>query len=131
MRDLRRITLIARGAAAPAREWDASAGAANRIIFVETFAILKGALSYAAEDVDRLFIDCAATESQFIDLLTTLPGDFGGDVLFVNKERAFLSTSCRSGGRLLYAMLPADVEFYLEAQRLVTKESITKESMAA
>jgi len=125
MRDLRRITLIARGAAAPAREWDASAHAANRIIFVDTFAILKGALGYAAEDVDRLFIDCAATESHFLDLLTTLPGDFIGDVLFVNgDERAFLSTTGRSGGRLLYAMLPADVLFYLEAQRLVTKQSI-------
>jgi len=120
MRDMRRITLIARGATAPAREWDASAHAANRIIFVDTFAILKGALGYAAEDVDRLFIDCAATESQFLDLLTTLPGDFIGDVLFVNSdERSFLSTTC-----LLYAMLPADVRFYLEAQRLVTKESI-------
>ncbi|HEV7485572.1 MAG TPA: hypothetical protein VGQ65_07810 [Thermoanaerobaculia bacterium] len=125
MRDIRRITLIARGAAAPAREWDASARAANRIIFVDTFEILKGALGYAAEDVDRLFIDCAATESQFLDLLTTLPGDFIGDVLFVNgDERSFLSTTCRSGGRLLYAMLPADVRFYLEAQRLVTKVAI-------
>jgi hypothetical protein len=124
MRDLRRITLIARGATAPAREWDASANAANRILFVDTFAILKGALGYAAEDVERLFIDCAATESQFLDLLTTLPGDFIGDVLFVNDERAFLSTTCRSGGRLLYAMLPTDVQFYLDAQRLVTRESI-------
>jgi hypothetical protein len=125
MRDMRRITLIARGATAPAREWDASAHAANRIIFVETFAILKGALGYAAEDVDRLFIDGAATECEFLDLLTTLPSDFAGDVLFVNgDERAFLSTTCRSGGRLLYAMLPADVRFYLDAQRLVTKQSI-------
>jgi hypothetical protein len=125
MRDLRRITLIARGAAAHAREWDASAHAANRIIFVETFAILKGALGYAAEDVDRLFIDCAATEGEFLDLLTTLPSDFVGDVLFVNDgERAFLSATCRAGGRLLYALLPADVQFYLDAQRLVTRQSI-------
>jgi len=125
MRDLRRITLIARNAAAPARTWDASPHAANRIIFVDTFAILKGALGYAAEDVDRLFIDCAATEGQFLDLLTTLPSDFAGDVLFVNDdERAFLSTTCRSGGRLLYALLPSDVRFYLETQRLVKNESM-------
>ncbi|MGA8810744.1 MAG: hypothetical protein WB973_22960 [Thermoanaerobaculia bacterium] len=124
MRDLRRITLIGRGTTTAARSWDASSRATNRIIFVDSFAILTGALGYAAEDVERLVIDGAATESQFLDLLTTLPSDFAGDVLFVNDERAFLSMTCRSGGRLLYAMLPSDVQFYLEAQRLVTKESM-------
>ena len=125
MRDLRRITLIGRGATTAGRSWDTSNRSANRIIFVDSVAILTGALHHASQDVERLVIDGAATESQFLDLLTTLPGDFAGDVLFVNgDERAFLSTSCRSGGRLLYAMLPADVRFYLEAQRLVTKESM-------
>jgi hypothetical protein len=125
MRDLRRITLIGRGKTTAARSWDASNRATNRIIFVDSFAILTGALHHASQDVERLVIDGAATESQFLDLLTTLPSDFAGDVLFVNgDERAFLSMTCRSGGRLLYAMLSSDVKFYLEAQRLVTKESI-------
>ena len=125
MRDLRRITLIARTAAAPARAWDASAGAANRLIFVDSFAILRGALDHASADVDRLFIDGAASEGEFLSLLTTLPGDFAGDVLFVSgEEHAYLSTTGRAGGRLLYAMAPEDVRFYLDAQHLVKKDSI-------
>ncbi|MBV8546518.1 MAG: hypothetical protein JO093_03845 [Acidobacteria bacterium] len=125
MRDLRRITLIARGAMTAGRSWDASNRATNRIIFVNGFSILTGALHHASQDVERLVIDGAATESQFLDLLTTLPGDFFGDVLFVSgDDRAFLSTTCRAGGRMLYAMLPADVQFYFEAHRLVTKTSI-------
>jgi hypothetical protein len=124
MDDIRRITLIARGPAAVVRTWDASNRAANRIIFVDSLSILTGALHHAAQDIQRLIVDGAVTEGQFLELLTTLPSDFAGDVLFVNGEQAYLSTTCRSGGRLLYAMLPADVQFYLETQRLVTKESM-------
>jgi hypothetical protein len=125
MRDHRRITLIARAAAAPVRAWDASARAANRLIFVDSVGILKGALDHATADVDRLFIDGAATEGEFLSLLTSLPGDFVGDVLFVSDdEHAYLSTTGRGGGRLLYSMTPEDVQFYLEAQRLVRKESM-------
>ena len=124
MRDTRRITLIARAAAAPVRAWDASARAANRLIFVDSFRILKGALDHASQDVERLFIDGAASEREFLSLLTTLPGDFAGDVLFVNEGYAYLSTPSRAGGRLLYSMPPDDVRFYLEAQRLVKKASI-------
>jgi len=125
LRDFRRITLIARAANAPVRAWDASARSANRLIFVDSFGILRGALDHAAEDVDRLFIDGAASEGEFLSLLTTLPGDFAGDVLLVSdEEHAYLSTTGRGGGRLLYAMRPEDVTFYLEAQRLVKKESI-------
>ena len=130
MRDIRRITLICRGRTTPQRSWDATSRAVNRIIFVESFSILAGALQHAANDVERLILDGTATEGQFLELLTTLPSEFGGDVLFVsNEEHAYLSTTCRSGGRLLHALLPADVEFYLETQRLVTRE--TKESIAA
>ena len=125
MRDFRRITLIARTAAAPARAWDASADAANRLIFVDSFAILRGALDHASADIDRLFIDRAANEGEFLSLLATLPRDFAGDVVLVSdEEQAYLSTTCRAGGRLLYAMTAEDVRFYLDAQRLVRKESI-------
>jgi hypothetical protein len=124
MRDIRRITLIGRTPTTATRSWDATNRATNRLIFVDSFSILTGALQHASQDVERLILDGAATESQFLDLLTTLPSEFAGDVLFVNGGRAFLSTICRSGGRLLYAMLPADVQFYLEAQRLVTRDSI-------
>jgi hypothetical protein len=124
MSDDRRITLIGRGETTAARSWDASNGSPKRIIFVDSFSILNGALLHASQDVERIIIDGAAAEEHFLDLLTTLPNNFGGDVLFVNDERAFLSMSCRGGGRLLHAMTPADVQFYLETQHLVTKVSM-------
>jgi hypothetical protein len=124
MRDIRRITLIGRGATTAARSWDASNQSMNRIIFVDSFLILIGALHHASQDVDRLVIDGAVTEGEFLRLLSTLPAAFSGDVLFVRGADAFLSTTCRSGGRELHALLPSDVQFYLETQRLVTKVAI-------
>jgi hypothetical protein len=124
MRDIRRITLIGRGTTTAPRSWDASNQSANRIIFVDGFSILIGALHHASQDVERLVIDGAVTEGEFLRLLSTLPAAFSGDVLFVHGDDAFLSTTCRSGGRQLHALLPTDVQFYLETQRLITKESI-------
>jgi hypothetical protein len=124
MSDDRRITLIGRGETTAARSWDASNGSPKRIIFADSFSILNGALRDASQDVERIIIDGAAAEEQFLDLLATLPSNFAGDVLFVNGERAFLSMSCRGGGRLLYAMTHDDVQFYLETQQLVTNVSM-------
>jgi hypothetical protein len=124
MYDTRRITLIARSAAAPARAWDVSTRAANHLIFVDSVRILKGALDDESQDVQRVIIDGKATEGEFLEMLAALPGDFAGDVLFVGDEHAYLSTTCRAGGRLLYAMTQEDVRFYFEAQRLVAQESI-------
>jgi hypothetical protein len=124
MADDRRITLIGRGETTAVRSWDTSNDSPNRVIFVDSFSILNGALHHASQDVERLVIEDAATEEQFLDLLATLPSNFGGDVLFVNGGRAFLSMSCRGGGRLLYAMTHDDVQFYLETQHLVTKVSM-------
>ena len=125
VRDSRRITLIVRDVNAPVSAWDTSERAANRIIFVDSFGILRGALDYSTEDVERLFIDGAASEGEFLALLTTLPEEFVGDVLLVSdEEHAYLSTVSRAGGRLLYSLLQDDVEFYLDAQRLVKKEAM-------
>src|SRR5438045_59669 len=102
MRDLRRITLIARGAEAPVRAWDSSKESANRLIFAETFSILRGALDHASQDVDRLLIDGTGTAAEFLELLTTLPPAFIGDVLFMrNGNSSYLSTIGRGDGRLL------------------------------
>jgi hypothetical protein len=125
MRDLRRITLIARGANASSRGWDASKGAENRVIFAETFSILRGALDHASHDVDRLIIDGTASGSQFLELLTSLPHAFIGDVLFIRDgETSYLSTVGRGDGRLLYALTSTDVQFYLETHRLIAKAAI-------
>jgi hypothetical protein len=125
MRDLRRITLIARGIKARSRGWDASRTAEHRLIFVESFSILRGALDHASHDVDRLIIDGTGSGSEFLDLLTTLPQAFIGDVLFVrDAEASYLSTVGRGDGRLLYALTQGDVQFYLETHRLIAKAAI-------
>ena len=121
MRDLRRITLIARGNA-PTRAWDASRGAVNRLIFAETLSILRGALDHSSHDVDRLIIDGTGSGSEFLELLTTLPHPFIGDVLFIRDDAAsYLSTVGRGDGRLLYALTSSDVQFYLETHSLIAK----------
>jgi hypothetical protein len=125
MRDLRRITLIARGAEAPVRTWDTSANAVNRLIFVDSFSILRGALDHASQDVDRLLIDGTGSGSEFLELLTTLPHAFVGDVLFIRDgASSYLSTVGRGDGRLLYALTQSDVKFYLETHRLIAKAAI-------
>lgn len=125
MRDLRRITLIARGVKAQSRSWDASRSAENRLIFVESFSILRGALDHASHDVDRLIIDGTGSGSQFLELLTTLPQAFVGDVLFIRAgESSYLSTVGRGDGRLLYALTQTDVQFYLETHRLIANAAM-------
>jgi len=125
MRDIRRITLIARGAKAPSRAWDASRNADNRLIFADRLSILRGALDHASHDVDRLVIDGTGSGSEFLELLTTLPHAFVGDVIFIRDgETSYLSTVGRGDGRLLYALTGSDVQFYLETHRLIAKVAI-------
>lgn len=125
MRDIRRITLISRGAKARSRAWDATADAANRIIFVDSVSILRYALDHASQDVERLLIDGTATESEFLELLATLPLAFIGDVLFMRDGNgSYLSSIGRGDGRLLYALTSGDVQFYLETHRLVAKTAV-------
>ncbi len=120
MNDDRRITLVSRGANSPVRMWDDSAVAANHIIFVDSFAMLLFALDYS-QDVDRLLIDGTATPVEFLDLMAALPHTFPGDVLLMRtgNDNSFLSTVARAEGRLLYALNPNDLQFYLETHGLV------------
>jgi hypothetical protein len=121
MLDTRRITLISRNAGAQTRSWNLTAEAANRIIFVEIFSLLRYALDHVSQDVDRVLVDRTATAAEFLDLLTALPSAFLGDVLLVREDGSgFLSTVGRADGRLLYALKETDVQFYLDAHDLVT-----------
>jgi hypothetical protein len=126
MRDLRRITLVSRRRAdAPHREWNICAKAARRIIFVGTFSVLNYALDHVSQDVDRILIDGTATPAEFLELLTTLPSAFLGDVLLMrDKDSSFLSSAGRADGRLLYSLTPADLQFYLETLGLVTRVAV-------
>lgn len=115
----RRITLIARDPEAPSRAWDTSSGAPSRMIFVGGFALLRHALDHASQDVERLLIDETATPAEFLELLSTLPQTFVGDVLLMRGDTSYLSSAGRADGRLLYALTAEDLQFYLETNGLV------------
>jgi hypothetical protein len=118
--DSRRITLLARAAASPMRAWNVSRKAPNRVIFVDAVSMLNFALDRANQDVDRVLIDGTATPAEYLELLSGLPSDFVGDVLYMRcDENSFLSTAGRGGGRMLYSLNAADVDFYLETFRLL------------
>src|SRR5216684_90553 len=118
--DPRRITLLARAAASPARAWNVSGKAPNRVIFVDAVSMLNFALDRANHDVERVLIDGTATAAEYLELLSGLPIAFVGDVLYMRGEgNSFLSTVGRGGGRLLYSLTPHDVDFYLQTFRLL------------
>jgi hypothetical protein len=118
--DPRRITLLARAAASPKRAWNVSGEAPNHVIFVDAVSMLNFALDRANHDVDRVLIDGTATPAEFLELLCGLPTEFVGDVLYIRGDgNSYLSTVGRGGGRLLYSMNAADVDFYLQTFRLL------------
>jgi len=90
--------------------------------------MLSFVLDHRSEDVDRIILDGAATADEFLDLLTSLPKEFLGDVLLMRSDNhSFINTAGRADGRLLYAMTATDLKFYLETLGLVT----TKAAIAA
>src|SRR5690349_18921281 len=112
--DGRRITLITRGNSGSIhRGWNTSNDAPQRIIFVNAFTVLRYALisgpGAMTHDVGRVIVDGSATAAEFLELLSELPHEFGGDVLLINETHAFLSAGGRGGDRVLYALKPDDV----------------------
>jgi hypothetical protein len=120
----RRISMIARPGSLPDRDWNDSSEAAARLLFTESFAALKFALSAAAPhlDIERVIVDRAGTAADFLHLLSTLPHEFSGDLLLlaVDDEPSYLSALGRGGDRVLYRLNDHDVRFYLETHDLVT-----------
>jgi hypothetical protein len=122
--DTRRITLITRPPSRnPDSYWNMSPHASSRIIVVGSFTVLRyaldGSLSGVAQDIERLIIDRTATAAQYLELLASLPEDFGGDVLYIRDDgSAFLSATGRGAGRMIYDLSPNDVHFYLETNDL-------------
>src|SRR5437660_9591079 len=122
--DTRRITLLAHGSPSPDRCWDMSRDAANRLIFVKAFTVLRYALGLGIaemeQDVERVLLDHSSTAAGFLELLASLPSEFSGDVVMIRSdESAFLSACGRGGDRVLYALNRADVQFYLTTHGLL------------
>lgn len=117
----RRISMIALAEGEPDRDWNDAGTPSSRLLFTETFAALRFALRAGAQlDIERVIVDRAASEGEFLDLLASLPTDFAGDVLLIGREKAYLSACGRGGDRVLYALREVDVRFYLETHELVT-----------
>jgi len=120
-----RITLIARKSSKPDVDWNYARSTSMRVAFLDSINATKFALGVAVNDValdiERVIVDRAGTAEEFLDLLTSIPNEFGGDVLLIRDDgTGFLSATGRGGDRVLYALVARDVRFYLETHNLVT-----------
>ncbi len=122
--DTRRITLIARSTESSPEVWNLDRDAGSRVILVNSLSLLVGALQHGTQDIVRVILDGAATPTQFLELLASLPASFAGDVVLRTVNGTFLSATGRGEGRMLYSMTPADLQFYLETNDLVTRVRI-------
>jgi len=130
-RDPRRITVIARNPESSPRAWNLGPDASNRLILVNSFAMLCGAIHHVTQDIERLILDGTATPTQFLELLASLPSSFTGDVVFRAISGSFLSATGRAEGRMLYSLTAMDLQFYLETNGLVTPTTNQLHSVAA
>lgn len=123
--DNRRITLISRDPRRPEHDWDDSRHAPNRLILLDSFLVLKYAItSHMVDldvDVERVILDRSTSAADYLTLLSCLPQRFAGDVLLIREgESSFLSSMGRGGDRVLYSLSVNDLRFYLEMHGLVT-----------
>lgn len=123
----RRITLV--NTRDRSRDWAVSEDAPSRIVFGSFFKVirhtLKGELHELGEDIERVIIDRTATPAEFLELLANVSETFAGDLIFIREsETSYVSAVGRGGGRVLYALRPEDVRFYLETHGLIAPASV-------
>ncbi len=115
--DLRRITLVSCNPRLT-RRWQTSAAAKKRVIVTPTIAFPR-ALEFG-QDVERIILDRSASAADYLALLSSLPPHFAGDALLIQAdETGFLSSIGRGGDRVLYALQPDDIHFYLVTHELI------------
>jgi hypothetical protein len=119
-----RITLIAREATQPDVDWNYARCRGQNVAFLDSIGALKFALLSAQRDgldIERMIVDRAGSADQFLDLLVAIPKELAGDILLIHPNGAgFMSATGRGGDRVMYALTPNDVRFYLETLDLVT-----------
>jgi hypothetical protein len=133
--DSRRVTLICRSASAPSHSWRTGADSPTRNIVLHAFPVLSFALHNGIgelqQDVHRVVIDRVTTSDGFLELLTSLPAGFSGDILFIRDDaNGYLSAMGRGGDRVLYALREADVNFYLETHELTRGYAVPQSRVA-
>jgi hypothetical protein len=129
----RRITLVS--SADAVRPWDVSETAPTRVIPIRAFNVLRYALENGVQDlgkdVERVVVDRTASAVEMLDLLTQMPVEFNGDLLYIREDQSgYLSAKGRGGDRVLYSLQPRDVQFYLQTHGLLAEEK-TAISLAA
>ena len=130
-----RVTLIVLAASKPDIDWRV-AGPTSRLAFLSSLTGIRSALQSAVcdvgLDVERVIVDRAGDAEDFLLLLAHLPNQFAGDVVLVRDSGdGFLSATGRGGDRVLYALEPVDVRFYLETHDLVTGRVPERQRAAA
>lgn len=120
-----RVTLIVREKSKPDHDWNYAACRRQSVAFLDSMPVLRFAIKASVTDngldVGCVIIDRASAAEQFLDLLTDLPSEYAGDVLCIRDDGSgIMSAMARGGDRVLYALKPFDVRFYLEAHNLVT-----------
>lgn len=126
----RRITLILGNADCSAHRWERSSEAPSRTIFVQNLTTLRhalhGAVAELGQDIERVVLDGCASPIEFLELLSHLPAEFVGDVVFVTGQGSgFLSAIGRDGDRVISAFGASDLDFYLEVHGLLEQMSMT------
>lgn len=126
----RRITLVLGNADCSAHRWERSIESPSRTIFIQNLSTLRhalhGAIAELGQDIERVVLDSCASPMEFLELLSQLPSQFVGDVVFVTGQGSgFLSAIARSGDRAISAFAPADLDFYLDAHGLLERTSMT------
>src|SRR6185436_11999642 len=111
MTDAQRLTLVA-------METEGDVEWMNEIAFIPGGPFLSLAISAALTeptlDAERVILDRGVSAETFLEILATLPQEFSGDVLRIDERGCgFLSATGRGGDRVLYALKPDDVRFYL------------------
>jgi CheY-like chemotaxis protein len=113
----RLITILVSKENSQMQRWRTSAHVGSRIVPFPDVATVQRTIAGRRDrdpfEVERVIIDNAATASEFLLFLATLPAEFKGDVLFVEGySRAFLSAAGVEGRRSLYTLDADDVDFY-------------------
>src|SRR5215212_6749284 len=123
MPEPQRLTLVA-CSDANTMAWNENAAAASRLAFLGEGPFLHlevmAALNEPTLDAERLILDRAATAEAFLEVLASLPSEFSGDVLRIDRGGSgFLSATGRGGDRALYQLQPEDVLFYLSMHGII------------
>lgn len=121
----RRVTLIARAAGTPDRDWDLSPLAPTQICIVDgagaLATLVRPLVMELNLDIERVIVDGGGSATEFLSLLAALPHECPADVFWIGADGGgFLSSAARGGDRIIYALATHDVRFYLEINQLVT-----------